>query len=240
MFNLPKLSVKFLNPYQWLYRAKVISLILALSLSFLGVIALGFISQESNAGADVGVERETSVFCQYLTGEAIEVDGISFKTLVPKTVWRIPAREEGAYTPVKLGARIKNNSAEAYRFTRFSLRAEIVRLDRFMQRKSIGHPVRLSEPDNSLAPLLKPGESVEFILDGRLYWQDDQLNLDIRDGSGWTFRIWPLSLEENLLRFIHKRELPEVTVYNPNQNIIQGLWAGQAITNFVRILLVED
>ncbi|MDY7012523.1 MAG: hypothetical protein SVX43_02785, partial [Cyanobacteriota bacterium] len=99
---------------------------------------------------------------------------------------------------------------------------------------------KIYESESSLVPLVKPGESVNLFVEGRLYWRDNQLNLDVRDGSGLTLRIWPLSPKENLFRFWHWREVSEMMVFNPNRNLIKGLWTGQAATNFVRITLVEN
>src|SRR5262249_3530547 len=124
-----------------------------------------------------------------LEKDHVEKDGVRFEILAPDRVWPIPENKPEARNPVALGLRITNKTARPLRFCRYdNLFPEMTGPDG--KALSIGY-VRLRTPQKKEAdcPLLKPGESVTFMLAGNLTWHEGKLRLGgSRFGSQWGTR----------------------------------------------------
>lgn len=166
----------------------------------------------------------------------VEVDGVSFETLVSDSVLSVP--QPGAETPVKFGIRITNKTQEPIRFSRFELLPNMVQKD--------GEVVELHTGDEGVIrsrksdfPLVLPGESVTFFREGILSWKNNRLDLGGNDGFGgfWLF----LDLKPGIykLRFIYQNYDSVKQIYEPEEEVLKGIWTGQVTTPFVTLNLVK-
>jgi hypothetical protein len=166
-------------------------------------------------------------------------NGVHFKTLVSKRVWLVPENEPNAKTPIKLGLRITNKKQKSIRFCRFdTLFPEIVQQDGKALQPDGGRDVtfKIKESD---CPLLMPGESVAFFLDGIIYWQNDILRLEVSDGFGGLWYFNELSHDTYKVRFIFRRSKATIQIYEPESRILEDIWTGQVTTPFVEVQLIR-
>jgi len=61
---------------------------------------------------------------------AVEVDGIEFKTVMPERIVQIPPNRPAAKTQVQFRIRITNNTANPRRFLLFSLLPDLLEINR--------------------------------------------------------------------------------------------------------------
>ena len=184
------------------------SLPFRLALPF-GFLIVSSLSQVNNTLAiPPNVENNATneqISTELTDSNAIDLDGILFETWVPETEWVVPQKEPEAYTPVSFGFRITNTSEEPVRLRPYG------KLD-----------IGLNTPDGSwhayvvadsiTAPresdylLIKPGESIPYLIEGRLFWTEDE-SLVARGidtyGNDWrlvnlqpnmTYQLWMIYL----------------------------------------------
>ncbi|MDY6782420.1 MAG: hypothetical protein SW833_07695 [Cyanobacteriota bacterium] len=213
------------------------SLLLASSVS--GVIVFSHASQSWAAfSQEPANEPEIVTSVCSTNSQAVEVEGICFETIVPQTTWRIPENEPDASTPIELGMKITNNSSTPYRFTRFALSADLMRLDR--QAVEIGTLVNLGKDWDTDHPLVEPGNSETFLLEGEIRWQSNQLTLWVhRRGFGTTI-INPIHQRQNYFRFIYINDTSEAVVWKPQRHCLGGFWTGKVPAQFIAIKLVNN
>jgi hypothetical protein len=94
-------------------------------------------------------------------------------------------------------------------------------------------------PEESDFPLVMPGESVTFFLEGMLSWQNDKLVMGGTDGFGgfWYFR--DLKPGQYKFQFIYQYYDAVMQIYLPKEQILEGIWTGKLATPWVNINLVK-
>ncbi|HAZ45838.1 MAG TPA: hypothetical protein DDW76_32580 [Cyanobacteria bacterium UBA11369] len=74
---------------------------LILALVFFATTLLGYRDKVLTAFSDVQAEIVSKLtFKETTNSNAVEVNGINFETLIPKRVWKIPAKNSQAENPV--------------------------------------------------------------------------------------------------------------------------------------------
>ncbi|MFB2977299.1 hypothetical protein [Microseira sp. BLCC-F43] len=120
---------------------------------------------------------------------AVEVDGIEFKTVMPERIVQIPPNRPAAKTQVQFRIRITNNTANPRRFLLFSLLPDLLEINRKKIPRSGPNANVTNTPESSDFKLLMPGESELFLLQGYFYWFENKLNFEFmrKDGTYWWF-----------------------------------------------------
>ncbi len=88
-----------------------------LALIFFCWVGLSHSPKEVIGMKEVESERVYNLtsFVEGVDNNAVEVDGIHLETVVFNPIWRIPANQHGANTPVQFGVRITNKTSESIR-----------------------------------------------------------------------------------------------------------------------------
>ncbi|NCR70023.1 MAG: hypothetical protein GPI93_02035 [Microcystis aeruginosa LG13-12] len=167
----------------------------------------------------------------------VEVDGVSFETLVSDSVLSVP--QPGAETPVKFGVRITNKKQKPARFARFGIIHPNLVTEEGRVIPLYGGTAGEKMPEESDFPLVMPGESVTFFLEGMLSWQNDKLVMGGTDGFGgfWYFR--DLKPGQYKFQFIYQYYDAVMQIYLPKEQILEGIWTGKLATPWVNINLVK-
>jgi hypothetical protein len=153
----------------------------------LGTYQLRFIYR-TNLKSPVGIET-VRLNTQYITlhliepvatNNSVEVDTIRFETLVPKQVFTIPKKQPDARTFVKFGLKVTNLSLTPYRFRFYGLIPELQSINGQLLSLSYSrNALKLLEEDDFL--LAMPGEDLTNFVDGKIYWNRN--NLLVMGGS---------------------------------------------------------
>ena len=132
-----------------------------------------------------------------------EVDGVRFETVMPTQTISLPPRHNGSASKISFGLQITNLSSSAHVFLMFYLCPELLDTNyQAVQRTGPSQNGRL--PDWYNFVLVHPGESIAFIQQGDLYWEQDKLNFIFRERSG-TWWVFPnLSFGTYLLRMFYR------------------------------------
>lgn len=167
----------------------------------------------------------------------VEVDGVSFETLVSDSVLSVP--QPGAETPVKFGVRITNKKQKPARFARFGIIHPNLVTEEGRVIPLYGGTFGEKMPEESDFPLVMPGESVTFFLEGMLSWQNDKLVMGGTDGFGgfWYFR--DLKPGQYKFQFIYQYYDAVMQIHQPKEQILEGIWTGKLATPWVNINLVK-
>lgn len=167
----------------------------------------------------------------------VEVDGVSFETLVSDSVLSVP--QPGAETPVKFGVRITNKKQKPARFARFGIIHPNLVTEEGRVIPLYGGTAGEKMPEESDFPLVMPGESVTFFLEGMLSWQNDKLVMGGTDGFGgfWYFR--DLKPGQYKFQFIYQYYDVVMQIYLPKEQILEGIWTGKLATPWININLVK-
>ena len=219
---------------------KFLAFVLALGLGFLGAIGLSHVPRGLTASFNGEMGRAGNLTSVAPTNsKAVEAGGIRFEILVPDLVWLIPENRPNAETSVQIGIRITNNTSTPLRFTRYNtLYPEIVRPDgQVLQSGKNGEsPFKVRASD---CPLVQSGESVTFFVNGSLSWKDNQLQLNVFDGFGYSWQFHPLAPGMNQVRFRYQSDSAAISIHDPKRMLLEGIWTGQVITPLVEIPLVR-
>ncbi len=159
----------------------------------------------------------------------------------------IPENQPGANTSALLALRITNNTQTPLRFSGYDTPdAEIVGPNGKILELSAA--INWTVPPTKVDfPLAQPGESVTFIRDAKLFWQNNQLRLGGSDGYGGVWDVKDLApgsyqvrlryVNSKATAYIYDRELRAPKTGNPAT--LEGIWTGAAITPFREIRLVH-
>jgi len=180
-----------------------------------------------------------------------EVEGIFFETWISEPVLIIPPKEVDAYTPVEWGISVANNSPHSYRFVFFHLVPEIIKVN--------GEKIKLDYGSNATCSpygcdfmLLKPGERVSSVVNGKLYWLLEQqipkdsgnrllaqetLRIQGRNRFGGIWSFWNLSPDTYFVRFLYEKRVAREKLRGTNE-IVEDIWVGKALTPWAEFSLV--
>lgn len=222
---------------------------LALALVLFGVIVFGYVPRGLTTPGIVEVDgvRIESLELERASTDSnvVEVDGVRFETLVPQRVLTIPANKPGANTPVKLGLLITNQTQRPIRFTRYDSIFPMLLGSDGQALQLEGGRNWSSPPTVSDCPLLQPGESVTFFVDGKLFWQDDLLRLEWPDGFGgvWFYdNLKPGTYRIRVGYSVSTAFPGKLLVYDPEIQTFRpltDLWRVPVATALVEIRLVQ-
>ena len=167
-----------------------------------------------------------------INSNTVELDGVHFEVILPQHLLTIPPDQPNAATPVKLGIRITNHQLKPRRFDRYltismNLKGEDGKT--FDWGYVTDSPRSFKDTDR---PLIQPGESTTFSLDGNLIWQNNQLRLQGSDGFG---AIWSFS---DLKPGKYQIQMLYETNYG-GDSTSTNLWSGISATPFVEMRLIQ-
>ena len=174
----------------------------------------------------------------------VEQDGASFETLVPERILLIPEKGLRNSTAIRLGIRITNTSQQPLRFCSYwSFQPRLI--DDNGRHLQFGGGANVSRPINeSDCPLTQPNESLEFFLDGKIYWKDDKIYMDgpVESGGVWCFQegIRPGRYK---LYFRYSTDHKERRIFDPDAGgvkMLDSFWVGQVKSPLVEICFVLD
>jgi len=212
----------------------------ALALVLSGVVLLSY--------GDVGVNAQriresamtdNSMSFKSADDNVVEVEGVSFETLVSEPIWIIPKNEPNAKLPVTLGVRITNKTPNPIRFSRFdTLYPNLVRQGGQVIQLEGGRDGTL-KPKESDFPLVAPRESVTFYLDANLSWQNNKLQLGGSDGFGGLWYFDNLNPDTYQVQFIYQSHKRSVEIDKQGRRILDNIWIGRVATPFVKISLLQ-
>jgi hypothetical protein len=173
-------------------------------------------------------------FCDSNNPNAIEVNGICFETLIPEEIVRLP--KYGEETPVQFGVRITNQASIPYRFDLPFFWTEIL--------DPHGEPMQIysgknatREVEESDIPLIMPGESLDFLMDAKLNW-DNKNCLSLLGnaiyGAIWFF--WNIQPGQYQIRFTYENQRARKQMFTfEGRAEIDGFWIGKIKTLFASL-----
>ncbi len=169
----------------------------------------------------------------------VEVDGISFKIFMPKRLLTIPSKQTDAKTDVSFGLTITNIQKKHIRLVRFNNPIPVL-----VGKDNKNLPVVLLrspiEPSKSDYVLLNPGDSVNFLLEGKLSWIDQKyLELKVTNLSGSTWSFVGLKPDAYKIQLIYS-SLIQTQFSQPEIQVLENLWKGQVATPSVEFWLVPQ
>ncbi len=183
----------------------------------------------------------------------VEVDGVSFETLMPERRLPIPGlKKPRAALRVQLGIRITNHTSNRLRFCfydAFFLFPEIIGSDGQILKKG-NHCERSISPRDSDFLLVPPREVLTFYPKTFLRWEqnpkkkrDRKLTLSIifEDSDAWVFEH--LTEGNYQVHFTYKQsrtELEKTYKYMiVDKSIVQEVWTGEVTTPTVEFSLLQ-
>ena len=172
-----------------------------------------------------------------LSSNAVEIDGVRFETVVSPQVLKIPDNQPDAKTLVRLGLRITNNTSSVFRFKWCcGISPEIIDSNGeklqdqgfFLGRKPL---------TESAFPLIFPGKSNEFVVDGMLWWHNNLLNLRGGDGNrGIFWRFLDIKPDTYQIRFTYNNNNKEIELPGfLESHKFTSLWTGEVVTPLVDV-----
>ena len=219
-------------------------IVFAVIFSFFGAIALSYIPKELIADSQGIVESTDKLIpLESTENNAVEVNGVRFEILVPQRVWKIPPNQPGEETPVKMSMRITNHNSQPFRFSQFHGFYSIIARDGKRLTGNIWRDGGFAFPRVSDCPLLQTGESTTFVLDAKLFWEDNQLRLKCADGFGGKWYLDNIQAGSHQISLGYSiRIASSLAMYDPDT---PGLipftdgWEGSAKTPFIQINIVQ-
>jgi phosphoribosylformylglycinamidine (FGAM) synthase PurS component len=212
--------------------------VLGVVLIFFGIMLLSHMPISMMAREKVEAQRIANMSsCESNNPNATEVDGICFESLVPEEMVRLPKYEEEI--PVQFGVRITNQASIPYRFDLPFVLPEI--LDphgNAMQRSLNKNATR--EVGESDIPLIRPGESLEFLMDAKFSWYDENC-LRLLDnaiyGGIWIF--WYIQPGKYQVRFTYENQLAKkkMITLKEGRTEIYEFWTGKLMSHFADFIL---
>ncbi|CBN55511.1 MULTISPECIES: hypothetical protein [Kamptonema] len=169
----------------------------------------------------------------------VEVDGIRFKIVMPKRFLTIPSKQSDAKTDVSFGLIITNIQKKHIHLVRFNNPIPVL-----VGKDNKNIPVVLLrgpiEPSKSDYMLLNPGDSVNFLLEGKLSWIDQNyLELKVTNLSGSTWSFVGLKPDAYKIQLIYS-SLIQTQFSQPEIQVLENLWKGQVATPSVEFWLVPQ
>lgn len=178
-------------------------------------------------------------------GNAVEVDGIRFETVVPERVLTVPKKRRSAETSVQIGIRITNNTPTPIRFSFYgTFIPDLVKPDGEVLRGGYNRNLVI-EPKESDLLLAMPGDSVTFFPDITLsYSKRDQFLLVVSSGNGGFCPFGNLKPGTYNIRFSYQKlgSPMERTArgWEPIESrLLEKVWSGRVDTPFLEFRIVQ-
>ena len=173
----------------------------------------------------------------------VEQDGASFETLVPEKILLIPEKGLGNSTATRFGIRITNISQQPLRFCSYhTFRPRLI--DDNGERLRTGGGANASRIINeSDCPSTQPNESLEFFLDGKIYWKDDEIYMN---GSRESGGVWYIQDSIKPGRYelysIYSHDKKEGRVFDSNTGkmyVLDSFWVSRVELSPIEICFVQ-
>jgi hypothetical protein len=190
----------------------------------------------------------------------VEVDGVSFETVVPTGGLVVPKLTlvqkllHILLSPisiefwfpidsVQIGIRITNNTDTPVQFSfYYTLFPEMVGVDG--QVPVGGGWIRVEEPQESDFRLAMPGKSITFFPEAKIFWvKHDQLGISMATGNGGSYVFAPFKLGTYKFRFKYQNSnTVNATIYDflSQDKKLEDLWIGTVTTPFVELHIVDS
>ena len=145
----------------------------------------------------------------------------------------------GEETPVQFGVRITNQASIPYRFDLPYVLPEILDpYGRTMQRSLNKNATR--KVKKSDIPLIMPGESLDFLIDAKFNWYDEnslRLLGNAIYGGIWIF--WYSQPGKYQVRFTYENQLTKKKMLTLKEGWteIDGFWTGKFTSHFADLIL---
>ncbi|WP_377473649.1 MAG: hypothetical protein P2A85_15710 [Microcoleus anatoxicus] len=173
----------------------------------------------------------------------IEVDGISFETLMPERELVVPEKPSDGRKLLDLGIRITNNTTTPLRFCfHDAITPELMLPSGQIIRETGQWSDWLIGYEESDFPLAMPGEDVIFSPGGSIQKiEDNQFELIIWVGNGGSWRFSRLQLGNYQIRLEYSNDAAQVKVYGEDgkKKVINNIWTGKVLTSFIEFSLVD-
>lgn len=209
-----------------------------------GGVAVAHVSPEVFASTNMSVVKTPELTSVQLTdnNNAVEVDGVTFETVVPNQVVTIPENMPDIKTPWRFGIRITNKTSLPIRFNRYYLTPEFLGLnDKFLLMEGIIISlIPLSERD---FPLVQPGKSFTVFWEGEFYWNENRLLFGVFDrstGRSLSGTFSPGTYHVRLNYENANTEISYVDLKNGQRGQLKGIVKGLFSTPWVEIKLVSS
>lgn len=173
---------------------------------------------------------------------AVELDGVLFKTVISQPVLTIPENKPNVATDVQLGMLLINNTLKPIRVPQNPPKAGLERLD--------GGELRggclsdsLSRPQKFEEVIVKPGESIELLVNGKLLWANKNLRIIMSDSPlDFCFydELMPGNYQFSLWYNIPNTEIYSEDSFTERISRLQDIWTGLVVTPFGKFRLVEQ
>ena len=244
-----------------------------MALVVFGVIALGYFSPRVTALANVEMRNNAELISLELTNSnAVEADDVRFQTVltdlrVPedalslppeKHLFKIPDKPDGETTFYPT-LRITNQTKENILFGRFGIiKLSLLRPNGELTKVGDYYAASLSmNPASVGSVLVKPGDSVNFLTEVKLFWKDNQLTLLYVHNPQNEFYLGNIEPGEYKIQLIYDNQSDEVDWNDdsePFSLIIEGerhyftpkpkpsprvVWKGTATTPFVKVRITQ-
>lgn len=217
--------------------------LMALFLS--GGLAVAHPSPEVFASKNMkGIKTTELITSVQLTdnNNAVEVDGVTFETVVPNQVVTIPENMPDIKTTWGVGIRITNNTSIPIRFNKYHLTPEFIGFN--------GQTLFMHDSEFSLIlnegdfPLVQPGKSFTVFWKGEFYWNENSLRFlayDPSRGRSLSFRTFsPGTYHVRLTYENANTEISYVDQKNGQPRQLKGIVKGLISTPWVEIKLVSS
>lgn len=167
-----------------------------------------------------------------INSNTVELDGVHFEAVLPQHFLTVPPNKPNVATPVKFGIRITNHQLKPRQFDRFlTLSMNLKGEDgTTFDWGYIWESLRLSKDTDR--PLIQPGNSTTFFLDGNLIWRNNQLRLEGSDGFGGIWYFNDLKPGKYQVQILYQ------TNYG-HDSTSTSFWSGISATPFVELRLVQ-
>jgi hypothetical protein len=172
-------------------------------------------------------------------GNAIEVDGLLFETLLTERVIIVPKKKlKSKKSLVNFGIRVTNLSPTPHRFIFFGLTPELQDANGQLIHKSGGRNAT-KYPQEVDYMLAMPGKSVTYFLEGNF---EERKKLQGNEPSGGVWCFDNLKPGKYRVRFTYRNENTVAIIdkgSNEDMKLIDNIWKGMVSTPFVDFRITQ-
>lgn len=167
---------------------------------------------------------------------------IHMKLMLPDlVVLPIPENQPDANTPLRFGISVTNNTSNPLVFTQYNyIVPELVRLDgqTLERQKPADETFETEEYD---CTLVMPGESIVFVMEARLLWQNNKLKFSSSSGLDYYWLFDAIEPGTYRLRFTYDSPNRPIRCYDRKLVEVrtQEASGSRGVTNFVNLHLVN-
>lgn len=134
---------------------------------------------------------------------------------------------------------VTNNSAHGFRFTTYrSFEPQVTDpVGRQLPMGANSNRSRLIKQTD--CSFLEPGQTLPFEMEGTLYWNKGDLQLEFKDGAGGVLSLGGLGAGEYQLRFVYRNDHETILIPSPARVSLDRFWIGELKTPATKFTLVR-